>query len=228
MRDVAHHRGGGLVLDGLERGAERFVAERQQRKLAGGAEKAVFAIEPNGRRREAITRNERQFHRSLSRRSADLGGLPDGDAGVARGQQVEPLVARRHQRFDVALTRQPRATVSVVAPEAEGCRSGIDHRFPMRAAAGIDRKILGGVARIGKSTDRQRGGPAIAADGHQLIGLGHPAAQRHRHAVGDAAIWRVPRPDIAVLPRDRTDRVMARARRRDQHLLLGRGRGGCL
>ena len=186
--DIAHHVGGGLVLKGLQLGTVRLIPFRQERDSTGIGEEMIVAVQPHRRGRKAPALDEGQLDRLWPLRSVDLHGLAYADAGMAGRQKIDALVARRDQRIDIQLARQPGAAIGVVTLGPEGRLARIDHGFPMRDARAIDGKVLGRVALIGIAANGDGGRPMIGAEGHQFLILGHPAPEGHGHAIGHAPV----------------------------------------
>ena len=94
----------------------------------------------------------------------------------------------------------------------------------MRNSAGIDVEVLGRIALIGKTANGDGRRPTVRAESDQLVILGDPAAQLHRHSVRGLPVRRGPRPDVAMFSGARADRIVTRASRRLHQLLLGHRR----
>src|SRR3954468_2337143 len=112
--DIAHHVGGGLVLNVLQPGAGLFIAFGQERDGPGIAEEMIVLVEPDRRWREAEAGDEGELDGLGALGSFDLDRLADGDAGMAHGQEVDALATRRDQRLDIALAGEPWAAIAVV------------------------------------------------------------------------------------------------------------------
>ena len=190
--------------------------------MPGEAEEMVVAVEPERARREA-----QSFDESQLRPSSDRAGPRSEPAGPRLsvawpvGQEVDALVAGGDERLDVALRRPARARRRCCSASLRTARSR-NSTAVFQWATPLLSTLKSSVASPASVKPRMAiavarpSGPAR----DQLVILGDPAAQRHRHAVGDLPVRRGPRPDVAMLPGRRADRVVTRAGRRLHQLLL--------
>ena len=226
VRHVAHHVRRRRVLQRLQLRSGGLVPLGQQRDLAGVAEEAVVPVQPDRGTGEAQAVDEGQPDRPRTLRPLDPDRGAEAQPGVAGGQEVEALVPRRRQGVHVDLAGEPGSAIGAVPAAGEGRLAGIHHGLPVGHAPGVDGEALRRVPLVGIAAHGQRGGPAIGAQGHELVVLGHPSPQGHGHAVGQPAVRRGPGPDVPVLAGGGADGVVPRPGGGRAQGLLGDGFGG--